>query len=153
MTKENVKSNLIQFIKFGIVGVINTFGSYLINIGVLLLLKPLHWSKDYVVANLVAFVLSVLWSYALNSKFVFKVEEGRTRNPYKALLKTYASYAFTGILLNNVMSYIWIEKFGISKYIAPLLNLIVSVPVNFLMNKLWAFRTVETENTDLEEAK
>jgi putative flippase GtrA len=33
--------------------------------------------------------------------------------------------------------------FGVSKLIAPILNLLVSVPVNFLLNKFWAFRTKE----------
>ena len=33
----------------------------------------------------------------------------------------------------------------ISKYLAPLINLVVSIPVNFLMNKLWAFKGEKTE--------
>ena len=56
-------------------------------------------------------------------------------------MKTYVSYGFTGIVLNNILSYLWIEKLGISKYIAPLFNLVLSVPLNFIINKFWAFRT------------
>ena len=63
----------------------------------------------------------------------------------KALLKTYMAYGFTGIILNNILSFIWIDKVGISKFIAPLINLIVSVPLNFIINKLWAFKS-EDEN-------
>ena len=33
------------------------------------------------------------------------------------------------------------NAFGNSKFIAPLINLIISVPVNFIMNKMWAFKT------------
>lgn len=55
------------------------------------------------------------------------------------LLKTYAAYALTGILLNNILSWLWIERFDISKYVAPLINLIISVPLNFVINKLWTF--------------
>ena len=62
------------------------------------------------------------------------------------LLKTYISYAFTGILLTNILSYIWIEMMKMSKYIAPLLNLIVSVPINYILNKNWAF---QAKNTDV----
>ena len=47
----------------------------------------------------------------------------------------------TGIILANVLSFVWINILGISKYIAPLINLIVSVPVNFFMNKLWAYKS------------
>ena len=56
------------------------------------------------------------------------------------LLKTYLAYGFTGIVLNNTLSWIWIEQFGVSKFIAPLINLIVSIPVNFYINKFWTFK-------------
>ena len=62
----------IQFIKFGLVGVSNTAVSYAINIGTLLLLKGVRLSCDYIIANITAFLLSVLWSYYWNSRFVFK---------------------------------------------------------------------------------
>ena len=130
----------LQFVKFGLVGVTNTVISYVLNIIVLLVLQPYDVSWDFVAANTVAFVLSVLWSYVLNSKFVFEKDENKGRSILKSLIKVYLSYAFTGIVLANVLSYIWINIFGISKYIAPLINLIISVPVNFFLNKLWAFK-------------
>ncbi len=95
---------------------------------------------DYILGNTIAFLLSVLWSFYWNSRYVFGLEEGEKRSPWKALLKTYISYGFTGIILSNILSYVWIRVFGISKYLAPLINLVVSIPVNFLMNKLWAFK-------------
>lgn len=131
----------VQFIKFGIVGVSNTIISYILNVLVLLALKAANVSWDYIVGNLVAFVLSVLWSFYWNNRFVFTIGNGKKRSFWKALLKTYISYGFTGIILNNILSFIWIDKIGISKFIAPLINLIVSVPLNFIINKLWAFRS------------
>ena len=100
---------------------------------------------DYILGNTIAFLLSVLWSFYWNSRYVFGLEEGEKRSPWKALLKTYISYGFTGIILSNILSYVWIRVFGISKYLAPLINLVVSIPVNFLMNKLWAFKGEKTE--------
>ena len=52
---ESTLASLLQFIKFGVVGVSNTIISYLLNIAILLLLKPYNLSWDYVVGNLVAF--------------------------------------------------------------------------------------------------
>lgn len=137
---EGRETALIQFIKFGIVGVSNTLLSYVINIAVLLILAPFHLSWDYFAANIVAFILSVAWSFFWNNRYVFTVREGEERNIPAALFKTYVSYALTGLFLANVLSYIWVDVTGISKFIAPLLNLVISVPVNFLMNKLWAFK-------------
>lgn len=132
---------LMQFVKFGIIGVSNTIISYVLNILVLIFLQPFSVSWDFIAGNIVAFVLSVLWSFYWNNKFVFTMQEGEERFILKALLKTYIAYGFTGIILNNILSWICINMLGISKYIAPLINLIISVPINFVINKMWAFRT------------
>lgn len=132
--------NLTQFVLFGIVGVSNTVISYLLNIMVLGLLSPFRLVWDYIAGNLVAFLLSVLWSFYWNNRIVFTQGEGQSRNLWKALLKAYAAYGFTGIVLNNILSWVWISMFHISKYIAPLINLVISVPLNFVINKLWTFK-------------
>lgn len=131
--------NLTQFVMFGIVGISNTVISYLINILVLTLLRPYRVSLDYVVGNIVAFILSVLWSFYWNNRFVFIQKEGQHRNLWKTLLKTYFAYGFTGIIINNILSWLWVTIFHISKYIAPLINMVISVPLNFIINKLWAY--------------
>lgn len=133
-------NSLVQFIKFGIVGVSNTLVSYIINILVLFAMKPMNVSWDYFAGNIVAFILSVLWSFYWNNKYVFTLEEGQSRSIGKALLKTYITYGFTGIILNNILSWIWVSVLGVSKFIAPIINLLASVPINFFMNKLWAFK-------------
>ena len=130
----------MQFVKFGIIGLSNTVISYILNVAVLLILSPFSVSWDFFAGNMVGFLLSVLWSFYWNNRFVFTMQEGQQRSVWKALLKTYLAYGFTGIILNNILSWLWITKFGISKFIAPVINLIISVPLNFIINKLWAFR-------------
>ena len=137
---EKAENAFLQFVKFGMVGVTNSVLSYLINIAVLLALKPANVRWDYIAGNVISFLLSVLWSFYWNNKYVFTKNEGETRNLWRALLRAYASYGFTGLILNNILSFIWIDLFGISKYVAPMINLIVSVPINFIMNKFWAFK-------------
>ncbi len=144
-TTEKRVASLLQFFKFCLVGVTNTAVSYGINVLVLALLSPFKLSWDYVAGNVVSFLLSVLWSFYWNNKYVFTLKKGQTRRLLPALLKTYAAYALTGIVLNNVLSWLWIEKLHISKYVAPLLNLCFSIPLNFVINKLWAFRAKETK--------
>ena len=129
----------MQFVKFGIIGLSNRVISYILNVSVLMILSPFSVSWDFFAGNMVGFLLSVLWSFYWNNRFVFTMQEGQRRSVWKALLKTYLAYGFTGIILNNILSWLWITKFGISKFIAPVINLIVSVPLNFIINKLWAF--------------
>ena len=132
----------LQFVKFGLIGVTSTVISYVLYLVSLLALQKVCSPKyDYLIAQIIAFVLSVLWSYFWNNRLVFKKDENETRSFWKSLLKCYASYAFTGLFLNTILSYLWVDVIGISKLIAPIINLLVSVPINFFMNKLWAFKT------------
>ena len=128
-----------EFLQFGLVGVSNTIISYLLYVVTLLLVSKSGVKFDYMIANIVSWLLSVLLSFYWNNKFVFKKEEGEKRNIWAALFKTYVSYGFTGLILNNILSVLWVSVLHISKMLAPIINLVISIPINFFMNKLWAF--------------
>ncbi len=130
----------MQFVMFGLVGVSNTVVSYVINVLTLLFLRRMNLSWDFVIGNAAAFLLSVLWSFYWNGRYVFARKRRQDRKLGRTLLKTYISYGFTGIILNNALSFIWIVCLHISKYIAPVLNLFLSIPLNFFMNKLWVYK-------------
>ncbi|MCR5272119.1 MAG: GtrA family protein [Lachnospiraceae bacterium] len=138
-------ANFMQFIKFGLVGVSNTVVAYLVYAVTLMLIKQsgVKLSFDYVIAQTVGFILSVPWSFFWNSRLVFKLEEGEKRPWLPALIKTYISYSFTGIFLNNVLLILWVRILGVSEFLAPIINIFVSVPINFIINKLWAFKAKE----------
>lgn len=129
-----LKETITQFIKFGIVGAINTVLSYIItNLGFYML--KLHAQ----VANLVAFVITVFISFILNGKFVFN--EGKEKQIiWKSLPKVYASYSVTGLFLTGLLLHIEEQMLGIPHYIATLINLLFTIPINFILNKFWAFR-------------
>lgn len=134
---------VLQFVKFGIVGVSNTIISYVLYVVSLLAFQNvgIFPQIDYLLAQIIAFVLSVLWSFYWNNKMVFVLENGKERSIWKALIKTYISYSFTGLFLNSILLILWVQLFHISEFIAPIINLLVSVPLNFLINKFWAFKT------------
>ena len=132
--KENLKKALIQFIKFGTVGAINTVLSYAITNGAYYLL---HLHEQ--ISNIIAFVITVFISFMLNGRFVF-TENKEERNFWKSLLKVYASYSVTGVFLTAILLYIEEELLGIPHYIATLMNLVVTIPVNFILNKFWAYK-------------
>ncbi len=139
-TQEN-RDRLTQFVKFCMVGVSNVAFSYTVNVLTLLLVNLVApgLKYDYIVANTVAFLLSVYWSFFWNSRKVFHLKARSKAQRRKALLRSYLCYGFTGILLNNLLSTLWIEGLGISKFLAPLLNLVFTIPINYLTNKKWAF--------------
>lgn len=137
-----VEKTIIQFIRFGIVGISNTIISYVLYVVGLMIFRNILMLKsvDYLLAQAVAFVLSVLWSFYWNNRLVFQKNEGQERRIFRALIKTYISYSFTGLFLNSVLLMFWVQSLGISEFIAPAINLLISVPLNFIINKIWTFR-------------
>ena len=125
--------SLIQFVKFGIVGLSNTLISYVVYVA------GVRFGMHYLLASILGFVISVLNSFYWNNKYVFG-QGKEERNLLKTLLKTFMAYAFTGLVLANILLYIWVDILGISEYLGPLINLVVTVPLNFVINKLWALR-------------
>ncbi len=133
-TKQNLIKTCIQFIKFGIVGVGNTLISYVTY--TLLVLAGVY----YIIANIIGFIVSTLNSFYWNNRYVFTKEKNEKRNIWAALVKTYISYGFTGIILENVLLYLLVDIAGVSKFLAPVVILLATVPLNFLLNKFWSFR-------------
>lgn len=136
----DVWDKFIQFVKFAMVGfsnVIVSYGVYLIFFALFQIAGILP-DTDYLIAQLIGYVLSIFWSFYWNRKYVFADGENVVLW-YKALIKSFIAYSFTGVFLNSVLSFLWVEVVGISKVIAPVINLVINVPVNFVMNKFWAF--------------
>ncbi len=130
---------LLQFIKFGMIGGINTLLSYLIsNAGY----YAFHLHEQ--ICNLISFLITVLISYLLNSRFVFKPEEGNAQPWYKALAKVYASYALTELVLMGILLFVQERLLEVPHFIATFINLCITVPLNFVLNKYWAYRRKDT---------
>lgn len=132
--KPKTWEKLQQFVKFGIVGLSNTLISYIVYVVLV------FWGVYYLVASLIGFVISVLNAYHWNSKYVFQTDTGESRKWWKILVKTFASYAGTGLLLSNLLLLLWVEVLHWAEIIAPLINLIITIPLNFVLNKYWAFK-------------
>ena len=141
--KENMdaKEGVVQFVRFSLVGLSNTVVGYMLYVMSLFCMQKLYLlSCDYIFAQAISFVISVYWAFYWNNKCVFVLPNGEKRNYRNSLFKTYLTYSFTGLFLNSIFLILWISWLGISEYLAPLLNLVISVPVNFFLNKFWAFR-------------
>lgn len=129
------KEKIIQFIKFCVVGASNFIVSYVVYAVVIFLGGSWLWG------SLLGFVLSVLNAFFWNNRYVFKVEENEERLWWKTLIKTYISYAFSGVLIANALLFLWNNVIGIPELLGPVINLAVTTPINYLMNKFWTFRT------------
>ena len=129
-SKEDLFNIIKQFVKFGLVGLSNTIINLAVYYGLLYL------GVHYLIANTVGFIVSVLNAYYWNRKYVFKKSENKIS---KSLIKTYVSYGST-FLLGTGLMFVMVHCFRISETVAPIIILLVTIPLNFLLNKFWAFK-------------
>lgn len=120
-----------QFIKFGIVGVSNTAISLAIYYIFIFIDKDL-----YLAGNCIGFVVSVLNSYYWNNKYVFKNRNG---SHIKAICRMFMSYGVS-FVIGTILLIIFVKVLLIPEEIAPIPIMIISVPINFILNKYWTFK-------------
>lgn len=136
-------SVLIQFVKFGIVGLSNTAITYGIDmICYYVFFAHVSWSesKKILVVAILAFTLSVTNSYYWNNRYVFGSGERKTAARHlAAYLRTVMCYGLTGLLIGPALK-LWLNSRGMRYWLSSIACMVVTIPLNFLMNKFWAFR-------------
>ncbi|HIS99472.1 MAG TPA: GtrA family protein [Candidatus Faecaligallichristensenella faecipullorum] len=123
-----------QFVKFGLVGLSNTAVSMACYY-IFLWIDP----SLYMVGSIVGTIVSIANAFFWNDRFVFTGTESGWKSKLGRLGKTYISYGGTSIL-SNVLLWIEVSFFGVGKVIAPIVNLIITIPLNFVINKFWTFK-------------
>ena len=111
-----------HFQKFLLAGALNTLFTYLIY---LLLLN----FTDYRISFTCSFVIGIIISYALNSFMVFGVSLS-WRKLFQYPVIYFIQYALAFVLLN-----IEVEMMGLDPRIAPLINVVLLIPLTFLLTK------------------
>ncbi|MBP5494701.1 MAG: GtrA family protein [Lachnospiraceae bacterium] len=158
-----MKERLWQIIKFIMVGISNTLISE--GIYALLVLLGVH----YLLASTIGFTVSIFTAFLLSSRFVFKEDQNKEKRVWwKVLIKTYLAY-IVGFLLNLGLLSVWMEVIHLDAHINPLIdvlhtmgwkkaepyavaeliaegiNLFIVTPINFTLNKYWAYRQKSKE--------
>jgi putative flippase GtrA len=133
------KELISSFGKFTINSLVNT-GVFLLFYYLVLLLK-----SNYFMANTAGFVISVISTYYCNKKFIFKDDknkklktESELRDEMNRVIKTYAAYGMT-FCLTTIMLFFEIDRLKMSSILAPIINSIITLPINFALNRFWVF--------------
>lgn len=118
-----------QIIRFAIIGVSNLVISLITYYCVIYL--GLH----YQIANVLGFITGSLNGYLWNKKWVFK----ESSKGWGSLMKFYITYLSTW-LLGAVLLWIEVEILGMSELFVPFINIFITTPVNYILNKYWTFK-------------
>ena len=119
-------------------------------IGILNLLALLGISTDgnnvkIVITTIIAFVVSVSNSYFWNNRYVFGSGKKSFSEHFKTYFKAFACYGITGLILSPIIK-ILLTKISVPFFVASLGALVITIPLNFVMNKFWAFKSKPTKD-------
>ena len=124
-----LSDDLFRFIKFGLVGVLNTAINWIIFI----LLNSL--GLYYIISNIISYSLSTLNSYIWNSKWVFKYNGDNIKETtFKFIILN-----IIGLILNTCILYILVDILWSSKIIGLIITTGIVMILNYFINKLCVF--------------
>lgn len=121
---------LMQFINFSMVGIINLFLSYLIYV------SCLYIGLHHQIANQIAFWLTVLNGYILNKFWVF--QKGKSGKAKVEAIKYFFLYGIN-FVMGIFLLYLYVDILHWNKYLAPIISIPITVPMNYLLNRKWVF--------------
>jgi putative flippase GtrA len=121
---------LVQFVKFGIVGISNTLLTFAIYT---LLLKV--FGVWYIAASAIGFIVGATNGFLLNRRWTFAGHVGDAFTPLR-----WAIVQGAGLGLNLGLLYLLVSDAGLDKLIAQALATIVVTITTFLVNRAWTFR-------------
>jgi len=127
----NYPKTLVQFLKFGIVGISNTL---LTAVTIWLLLRVFH-SSNYL-ANIVGYVVGLVNSFIWNRRWTFENHAQIGATIFKFIVTFAVSY-----LLQLGFLWLLLHQTGIDDYFCQLLSIVVYTVFNFFMNKYYTFKT------------
>lgn len=122
--------NIIQFLKFGIVGILNTLIT-VVSFNILIFVNI-----NYLCANCISYFFGVINSYLLNSKFVFK-ESRSKENLTKFLIVNILVLGFNSLIL-----YLGVNELGVNISISQIVSIVLGTFLNFGLNKVWVFTEI-----------
>lgn len=93
----------------------------------------------YLIANAVAIVLSILFAYITNKRFVFKTSDMTTKENMMEFLK-FIGFRLVSGLADMATMWLLVDLISIDTNIAKLLTQFIVVVLNYVFSKLFIFK-------------
>lgn len=124
---EKIENLLVQIFKFGIVGVVATVIDFLF----LYIFRDLC-KLDLLLANTIAFCISLVYNYYASMTFVFDVNKDKSQ---VANLIIFCFCSIIGLILNDLILYLITNKLGVHYMISKVIATLFVMIFNFVTRK------------------
>jgi len=121
---------LVQFIKFGIVGISNTLLTFAVYT---LLLKV--FGVWYLAASAIGFTVGAINGFLLNRRWTFREHVGDALTPVR-----WAVVQGSGLALNEGLLFLFVHEAGLDKLLAQACATAIVTVLTFFANRAWTFR-------------
>ena len=129
--KKKINKIFLQLVKFGIVGVLATLLEWVI-FYICTNILNIHYS----ISTIIGFSISTLFNYWASVKWVFDVnKENNSKN-----FIFFISFSIIGLLLNELILYICIEKLNLYNMLGKIIATFVVMIFNFITRKIFLER-------------
>src|SRR5580658_6034175 len=122
---------LVQFMKFGIVGVSNTLLTFAVYT---LLLKV--FGVWYLAASAIGFALGATNGFVLNRRWTFSDHVGDALTPVR-----WGIVQSCGLGLNEALLYLFVHHVRLDKVLAQVCATAIVTVLTFVANRAWTFRS------------
>jgi putative flippase GtrA len=121
---------IVQFVKFGIVGVSNTLLAFAVYT---LLLKV--FGVWYVAASGIGFAVGAVNGFLLNRRWTFREHVGDALTPVR-----WTVVQGCGLLANLGLVYLFVDGMGLDKLLGQACATAIVTVITFTVNRAWTFR-------------
>lgn len=134
--KELIKKNkeIISYLIFGVATTVVSIISYFIFAKI--------FNINPIISNVLSWVISVLFAYVTNRKYVFESKKTDKKEIIKEIISFFGCRLFSGIIDTGMFT-IMIEIIGINDGIAKIITQVVVIVLNYILSKLITFRNKE----------
>jgi putative flippase GtrA len=122
---------IVQFVKFGIVGVSNTLLTFVVYT---LLLKV--FGVWYLAASAIGFTVGATNGFLWNRRWTFREHVGDALTPVRWMI-----VQGCGLAINEGLLYLFVHDARLDKLLAQAFATAVVTVLTFLANRTWTFRT------------
>ncbi len=91
------------------------------------------------VANCISWIISVIFAYFTNKKWVFNVNDNGKRQCFSLFFKFIISRIIT-LIIEEIIIWIFIEKMYCLELPIKIIAQIIVIASNYIMSKIWIFR-------------
>jgi|ERR1700722_7144242 len=121
---------ILQFVKFGVVGVSNTLISFAVYT---LLLKA--FGVWYVAASGIGFAVGAINGFLWNRAWTFRGHVGDALTPVR-----WFAVQSCGLLVNLGLVYLFVDGFGLGKLTGQAATIVIVTVLTFFANRAWTFK-------------